>query len=106
MKKYKNNFTHKDPYTIGVEEEYMICDPLSGDLVHMANQIFDILPEKYKDRFSYELLLSEIEINTSVCNNVSESVNEKCLRGTMEMDTESSQNPRRRESIRCFQSLG
>ena len=49
----KNNL-----YTIGVEEEYMICDPLSGDLIDKADLIMDSIEKKYKNRFSYELILS------------------------------------------------
>jgi carboxylate-amine ligase len=32
------------------------------------------VPPKFKDRFSYELLLSEIEVNTPVCKSVNEAV--------------------------------
>ena len=64
----------KNQYTIGVEEEYMICDKNSGELINMADSIIQEIPEKYKDRFSYELLLSEIESNTAICDNVEESL--------------------------------
>ena len=68
MIKANNNintvFNH-DPYTVGIEEEYMICNPLSGDLVHKSNMIMDSLKEEFKDRYSYELIQSEIESNTS-----------------------------------------
>jgi len=63
-------------FTIGVEEEYMICDPLSGELVDKADIIMSHLPEGRVDRFSYELLLSEIESNTKICNNVKEAIDE------------------------------
>ena len=48
-------------YTIGVEEEYMICDSISGDLINKADLIMNSLNNSYIDRFSYELILSEIE---------------------------------------------
>ena len=60
-------------YTIGVEEEYMICDPKSGELINKADDIIKRIPSDLKDRFSYELLLSEIESNTIICNDVSEA---------------------------------
>ena len=63
-------------YTIGVEEEYMICNPNDGSLVDKANIIMNDIPESLKDRFSYELILSEIESNTTVCDNVNESISE------------------------------
>ena len=64
------------PFTIGIEEEYMICDPKSGDLVNRADQIMQNLNLNKKQRFSYELIQSEIESNTSVCNTVNKAVEE------------------------------
>ena len=69
-------FNHKDEFTLGVEEEYMICDPSTGELVNRANEIMGSIDKSLKERFSYELLLSEIEINTSVCKDVNETVAE------------------------------
>lgn len=67
----KNNL-----YTIGVEEEHMICDVNTGELIDKANQIIDSLPENEKERFSYELILSEIETNTSVNDNLKDTIDE------------------------------
>ena len=69
-------FNHKHPFTVGVEEEYMICSPSTGELINRANEIMSSIDSDLKQRFSYELLLSEIEINTSVCRDVDEAVNE------------------------------
>ena len=63
-------------FTIGVEEEYMICDPLSGELVDRADIIMSNLPKDRLNRFSYELILSEIESNTKICNTVKEAIDE------------------------------
>ena len=71
-------FNHKHPFTVGVEEEYMICDPSTGELINRANEIMGSIDPDLQQRFSYELLLSEIEINTSVCKDVDEAVNELC----------------------------
>jgi len=65
----KNNL-----YTIGIEEEFMICDSNSGDLINKASQIMDLINPKDINRFSYELILSEIESNTSVHDNVKDSI--------------------------------
>ena len=67
-------FNNNQPFTIGVEEEYMLCNPKTGDLVNIANDIFKHLPKNEIDRFSYELILSEIEMNTPVCNSVDEAI--------------------------------
>ncbi len=69
-------FNHKHPFTIGVEEEYMLCNPENGNLIDRADEIMAELPDSLKERFSYELILSEIEINTSVNANVQDAVNE------------------------------
>ena len=69
-------FNHNHPFTVGVEEEYMICSPSTGELINRANEIMSSIDSDLKQRFSYELLLSEIEINTSVCRDVDEAVNE------------------------------
>ena len=60
-------------YTIGVEEEYMICNPTDGELINKADEIISKIPNHLKDRFSYELLLSEIESNTVICDNVKDA---------------------------------
>ena len=67
------SFNHK-LYTVGIEEEYMICDTKSGDLINKANQIMSSLKGELKNRFSYELIQSEIESNTPICSSVNESI--------------------------------
>ena len=64
------------PFTIGIEEEYMICHPNSGDLINKADIIMRNLNSNVLDRFSYELIQSEIESNTSVCSTVNQAINE------------------------------
>ncbi|MAZ61456.1 MAG: hypothetical protein CMG50_04695 [Candidatus Marinimicrobia bacterium] len=65
-------------YSIGVEEEYMLCDN-AGDLSNKANLLMDVLPKKLLDRYSYELILSEFESNTSVHTDVNECMSEVSL---------------------------
>lgn len=72
IEKYKRHFKKNRNYSIGVEEEFMICDPESGLLIDKANDIMDRV--KDKNRYSYELLLSEIETNTSICDSVESSI--------------------------------
>ena len=61
-------------FTIGIEEEYMICNPKNGDLVNKASFIMNSF--KDSERFSYELIESEIEANTSVHYEMNEAVKE------------------------------
>ena len=79
---YKNN----QLYSVGIEEEYMLCNPETGDLVNKADLIMDSIDNisnkdivEIKKRFSYELILSEIETNTSVCSNVTDAIKEVSL---------------------------
>ena len=69
---YRKIYSQKRNYSIGVEEEFMICDPSSGLLINKANEIMSLVSDK--DRYSYELLLSEIETNTPICETVKESI--------------------------------
>jgi carboxylate-amine ligase len=63
-------------FTIGVEEEFMICDSVSYDLINKAEDIMDYLDDNEKDRYSYELLLSEIEANTPICDDSNHAIRE------------------------------
>ena len=57
-------FQHNRSFTIGVEEEYMLCHPETGDLINRADEIMESISQELKHRYSYELILSEIEVNT------------------------------------------
>ena len=70
--KYKEIFKKKRNYSIGVEEEFMICNPLTGALIYKADDIMNKV--KNKDRYSYELLLSEIETNTPICETSTKAI--------------------------------
>ena len=72
LEKYKKIYSQKRDYSIGVEEEFMICDPQTGELKNKANEIMSLVSDK--ERYSYELLLSEIETNTPICDTVDQSV--------------------------------
>ena len=45
MVNLSNSFKHEIPFTIGVEEEYMLCDPDNGDLIDKANEVFESLDD-------------------------------------------------------------
>ena len=74
MPAYAERFSHPRDFTLGVEEEYMLCQPVTGDLVERADVILAGLAPEEKERFSYELIRSEIEINTPVCETVAETM--------------------------------
>jgi len=66
----------RELFTIGVEEEFMICHPESYDLINKADEIMEFINEGEKNRYTYELILSEIESNTPICDNVNFAVEE------------------------------
>ena len=77
-------FNHDSDYTIGVEEEYMLCDPSSGELINRAQEIFKNADDELKERLSYELIYSEIESNTKICIDANEAINQvKLLRNKL-----------------------
>jgi carboxylate-amine ligase len=61
-------------YSVGIEEEYMLCNPKTGDLTNKASIIMNHFNKN--ERYSYELLESEIEANTSVHLNIRDAINE------------------------------
>ena len=64
------------PLTIGVEEEYQLCDSVTGDLVQRVNDVFAAADEDFRPRLSYELLLSVLEARTGINETVDDAVEE------------------------------
>jgi carboxylate-amine ligase len=56
------------PFTLGVEEEYMLLDPESFDLVQHVDTVLTAVREgEFVERIGPELMQSVIEISTPVC---------------------------------------
>lgn len=64
--------THVPTFTIGVEEEYQIIDPLTRALSSSAGHLVPLLQATLGERVQFEIHLSQIEIATSVCNSLVE----------------------------------
>jgi carboxylate-amine ligase len=64
----EHRFGSTPPYTIGVEEEYMLLDPVTFDLVNRV-ELFLAAEDggEFQHNVSCELFESEIEVHTSVC---------------------------------------
>ena len=57
-----------DPYTLGVEEEYMLLDPETWDLVqHIDSVLAAAADGEHEDRIHAELMQSVLEVTTPVC---------------------------------------
>ena len=64
----EHKFGEGDPYTLGVEEEYMLLDPESFDLVqHIDTVLASIAGHELEERVKPELMQSVLEIATPVC---------------------------------------
>jgi len=56
--------------TLGVEEEYQLCDPETGDLVPKADYIMEHADADLRERLSYDLILALVEANTEISETV------------------------------------
>jgi glutamate---cysteine ligase / carboxylate-amine ligase len=66
-------FGKGDPYTLGVEEEYMLLDGETFDLVqHIETVLSAVAGHELEERISAELMQSVLEITTPVCRSPAE----------------------------------
>jgi glutamate---cysteine ligase / carboxylate-amine ligase len=63
-------YGESDAFTLGVEEEYMLLDPETFDLVqHIDTVLSQVRDEEFVARIAPELMQSVLEISTPVCHN-------------------------------------
>jgi carboxylate-amine ligase len=63
-----HNFGGSAPFTLGVEEEYMLLDPESFDLVQHVDTVLTAMESgEFTERVGPELMQSVLEISTPVC---------------------------------------
>jgi carboxylate-amine ligase len=63
-----HKFGESPPFTLGVEEEYMLLDPASFDLVqHVDTVLTAVQDAEFTERIGPELMQSVVEISTPVC---------------------------------------
>src|ERR687891_350139 len=64
-----HKFGATDPFTLGVEEEYMLLDPTTFDLVQHIDTVLTAVREgEFVERIGPELMQSVLEISTPVCH--------------------------------------
>ncbi len=64
----EHRFGDSPPFTLGVEEEYMLLDPDSFDLVQHVDTVLTAVQDgEFTERIGPELMQSVIEISTPVC---------------------------------------
>jgi carboxylate-amine ligase len=78
-----HKFGASESYTLGVEEEYMLLDPESFDLVQHIEMVLDAIQgDELADRLNAELMQSVLEIATPVCRTAGDVMRELAtLRG-------------------------
>jgi carboxylate-amine ligase len=70
---WEHAFGDSDPYTLGVEEEYMLLDATTFDLVqHIDTVLAAVEGSHLEDVIRPELMQSVLEISTPVCRNIGE----------------------------------
>ncbi len=75
------------PLTIGIEEEYQLIDPATGELAAVVQQLLhDERIRQIGDQVKPEFLQSQIEIGSKICHNVQEARSE-LVRLRREVDT-------------------
>lgn len=52
--------------TLGIEEEYQLCDPQTGDLVPLVDDLLERADDELRPHLGYDLLQALIEANTGV----------------------------------------
>ena len=72
------------PFTLGIEEEYLLVDAQSGDLAEAPAELMEACTKELEDQVSPEFLQCQIEIGTRVCADIGAAREDlKRLRGTV-----------------------
>ena len=67
-----HRFGQSAPYTLGLEEEYMLLDPHTWDLVQHIDSMLARIGGEFEARVTSELMQSVIEVTTPVCRTPAE----------------------------------
>lgn len=62
-----NDWKPNEHWTIGIEQEYHLIDPETGDLAPRMEAVWGLLEGEMKEAACYELVLSCLEMRTPVC---------------------------------------
>ncbi len=60
-------FQKSAPFTLGVELEFQLLDPVSLDLAPQSQPLLAKVPEPFKNKIKTEFIQSMVEVNTSIC---------------------------------------
>src|SRR5574343_1385940 len=77
----KINYKH---FTLGVEEEYMVIDPLSRELKSHKQKIVQVGQQTLKDKVKAEMHQAVVEVGTDICKDIDEAFKDVAsLRGNI-----------------------
>jgi carboxylate-amine ligase len=62
-----------EKFTVGVEEEYMVIDPVTRELKSHDQKIVEVASQVLKDHVKAEMHQAVVEVGTSICKNVEEA---------------------------------
>jgi carboxylate-amine ligase len=62
-----------EKFTLGVEEEYMVIDPVTRELKSHDQKTVEIASQVLKDHVKAEMHQAVVEVGTGICNNVEEA---------------------------------
>src|ERR1700740_3187912 len=78
------NLNHMNKFTIGVEEEFMVVDPVSRELTSHDQKIVEGAQKIHEDQVKAEMHQAVVEVGTHICNDTTEARKEVGkLRGTV-----------------------
>jgi carboxylate-amine ligase len=62
-----------EKFTLGVEEEYMVIDPVTRELQSHDQKIVELSAKVYSDQVKAEMHQAVVEVGTDICKNVTEA---------------------------------
>jgi glutamate---cysteine ligase / carboxylate-amine ligase len=63
-----------EKFTLGVEEEYMVIDPITRELKSHDQKIVELAAKAYSENVKAEMHQAVVEVGTGICNNVTDAM--------------------------------
>ncbi len=60
-------------FTLGIEEEYMVVDPVTRELTSHDQKIVEAAQKIHKDQVKAEMHQAVVEVGTNICHNIQEA---------------------------------
>ncbi len=63
-----------EKFTLGIEEEYMVIDPVTRELKSHDQEIVEVAAKEYRDQVKAEMHQAVVEVGTAICRDVNEAM--------------------------------